>query len=169
MCVCVRVCARRACLGERGECGIVWLAGCRRCHKPQDVESHLSLSLSLSAPHTHTHGCSMYRQGETLIIGLEELPGAAYNLLIENLTHTHTHTPTSRLRECSTGHKISYFTMILQSSQNSEMRFVFSSTLQCVFSVHQPPCGLFARHTVYSTNVSKQSKHLQDSVLLSFG
>lgn len=85
LCVCVCVCA-----GERGECGVVWLAGCRRCHKPQDVEGHLSLSLS--RPHTHTLAGSMYRQGETLIIGLEELPGAAYDPLTENLTHTYTYT-----------------------------------------------------------------------------
>lgn len=126
-------------------------------------------AICLTHTHTHTHGVCMYGQGEALIIGLEELPGAAYDPLIENLTHTYTSTESV----CSTGQKISYFTMILQSAQNSEMRFVYSSgsssTRQCLFAVHQLSCGLFAHHTMYSTNVSKQSKHLQDSALLSFG
>ena len=42
-------------------------AGGGRCHKPQDVGSHLSPS------HVSMHA-SMYRQGTTLITGLDELP-----------------------------------------------------------------------------------------------
>lgn len=67
------------------------MASCGRCHKPQDVERHLS-------PSPPTRACTrararfaacMSRQGQTLITGLEELPGAACNLLTGNLTNVH--------------------------------------------------------------------------------
>lgn len=125
--VCARACVVCVCvqagLSARGDCGVV--TSCGRCHKPQDVESHLSLYSLLhthACARTHTHAVCMLRQGQTLIIGLEELPGAAHNLLIENLTkHTRTHTHEPGLSKCSIGHKISYFTMILHSSQSGEI------------------------------------------------
>lgn len=146
----------------RGQCSVVWLAGWRRCHKPQDVEGHLSPSLFHT--HEHTHSGSMYWQGKTLIIRFGGAPRSNIqpaDRKFETNTQTHTYT----WIECSTGHKISYMTMISQSSQNSEMKVVYRSTLWCLFAVHQLSCWLFAHHIVYPINDSMQSKHLQNSVL----
>lgn len=74
------------------------MASCGRCHKPQDVERHLSPSppphtdrhvhvRARGHTHAHTLAACMSRQGQTLITGLEELPGAACNLPTGNLTN----------------------------------------------------------------------------------
>lgn len=53
------------------------------------INQRTEKAICLCITDTHTQNGSMYRQEKTLIIGLEELPGAVCNLLLKKTKHTH--------------------------------------------------------------------------------